>query len=170
MVHLDDRALGRRLRRLREERGLRQSDLAGTSVSAAYVSMIEHGRRRPSARVIGELAGQLAIDPEELTADVDDPQAATGDPLPPARSNSANRASALLTHTASALLLGRAEEALSAAAAVVEMLPQDGEDWVRLSIAHLASAQARLQLDDHAAARESLRAALAALDGKPPSP
>jgi len=82
---------------------------------------------------------------------------------------SSERASALLTHTASALLLGRAEEALSAAEAVVSMLPDD-DDGMRLSIAHLASAQARWQLDDRDAALDSLRAALAALNAVATSP
>ncbi len=164
MVQLDDRGLGRRLRSLREQRGLRQSDLAGASLSAAYVSMIEHGRRRPSARVIAELAGRLDIDPDELTAAEDDPSLVPLGPLPPELVMPSARASALLTHTASALLLGRAQEALSSAEAVVRLLPGD-DDAMRLSIAHLASAQARLQLDEPDAARDSLRAALAALDG-----
>lgn len=164
MVQVDDRALGRRLRRLREERGLRQSDLAGASLSAAYVSMIEHGRRRPSARVIAELAGRLAVHPDELTVTHDEDGAAALHWLAADLTTRTELTSALLAHTASALLLGRAEEALSAAEAVVEMLPHDGEDSVRLSIAHLASAQARLQLHDRDAARDSLRAALAALN------
>lgn len=170
MVQVDDRALGRRLRRLREERGLRQSDLAGGTLSAAYVSMIEHGRRRPSARVIADLAGRLAVHPDELTVANDEVMEPVLQSPAADSSTPTQRTAALLAHTASARLLGRAEEALSTAAAVVERLPQDGEDCVRLSIAHLASAQAWLQLDDRDAARESLRAALAALDGRPSFP
>lgn len=167
MVESGDRGLGGRLRRLREERGLRQSDLAGASLSAAYVSMIEHGRRRPSARVIAELAGRLAVHPDELAVANDEGVAPALHSPATGLTTRTELTSALLAHTASALLLGRAEEALSAAEAVVEMLPHGEEDSVRLSIAHLASAQARLQLHDRDAARDSLRAALAALNGGP---
>jgi transcriptional regulator with XRE-family HTH domain len=57
---------GQRLKALRLQRGLQQSDLAGPGVSVSYVSMLENGNREPTARVIEHLAGVLGIDPLEL--------------------------------------------------------------------------------------------------------
>lgn len=51
--------VGRRLRRLREERGLSQRDLQSEGVSYAYISRIEAGTRRPSLRTLRTLADRL---------------------------------------------------------------------------------------------------------------
>ncbi len=45
-------AVGQRIKRLREERGLSQRDLAEPGVSYAYVSRIEDGQRTPSAKAL----------------------------------------------------------------------------------------------------------------------
>jgi tetratricopeptide (TPR) repeat protein len=58
--------LGRRLRSLRLERGLTQSDLAQPRFTGAYVSTIESGRRTPSADALEHFATKLAVDPEQL--------------------------------------------------------------------------------------------------------
>lgn len=58
---------GRRLRRLRSERGLQQADLAGPRVSVSYISMLENGNREPTARVIEHLAAVLGVDAVELS-------------------------------------------------------------------------------------------------------
>lgn len=68
--------LGQRLRALRKEQGLSQSDLAGDLVSPSYVSLIESGQRSPEREVLEGLAHRLGcsvlylesgIPPEEIT-------------------------------------------------------------------------------------------------------
>jgi transcriptional regulator with XRE-family HTH domain len=68
--------LGQRLRALRKEHGLSQSDLAGDLVSPSYVSLIESGQRSPEREVLEGLARKLGcsasylesgVAPEELT-------------------------------------------------------------------------------------------------------
>jgi tetratricopeptide (TPR) repeat protein len=66
--------IGRRLRRLREERGLSQRDLASPGVSYAFISRIEAGQRRPSLRSIRVLARKLRVSPDYLE---------TGQPIAP---------------------------------------------------------------------------------------
>jgi transcriptional regulator with XRE-family HTH domain len=51
--------LGQRLRALRKDQGLSQSDLAGDIVSPSYVSLIESGRRSPERDVLEALADKL---------------------------------------------------------------------------------------------------------------
>ena len=67
--------LGQRLRALRIERGLSQSDLAGDLVSPSYISLIESDRRSPERDVLDGLARRLGcstlflesgVAPEEL--------------------------------------------------------------------------------------------------------
>jgi transcriptional regulator with XRE-family HTH domain len=170
---LDDTSVGRRLRRLRQERGLRQADVAGDGISVAYVSMIEHGRRTPSDRVIAVLASRLGVDPAEFADRITEAQ-------PPAMTVGAAgykalvelagdaSASSALTQAASALLLlGQAERALRSAESVVTaLLRVVGEpSAVELSQAHLVSAQAHLALNEHRTALGSIRSAREALQG-----
>lgn len=63
-----DRILtGTRLRRRRLERGLRQSDLANRiGISASYLNLIEHNRRRIGARLLQDIAQVLDIDADVL--------------------------------------------------------------------------------------------------------
>src|SRR4051794_31596472 len=58
--------VGERVRALRTERGLSQEQLAGPGVSASYVSLIESGRRRPSAEALATLAAALGTSVEFL--------------------------------------------------------------------------------------------------------
>ncbi|MER6243738.1 helix-turn-helix domain-containing protein [Streptomyces griseorubiginosus] len=58
--------LGQRLRTLRRERGLSQTDLAGGAVSASYVSLIESDRRTPEPPVVELLAERLGTTVEYL--------------------------------------------------------------------------------------------------------
>jgi transcriptional regulator with XRE-family HTH domain len=58
--------IGVRLRRLRQERGLSQRELAGPGVSYAYISRIEAGTRRPSVKALRTLARKLGVSPEYL--------------------------------------------------------------------------------------------------------
>jgi transcriptional regulator with XRE-family HTH domain len=60
-------ALGRAIRVARTQRGLNRKELAERSeLSYAYVSEIESGRKTPSARALGAIAGALEVAPHEL--------------------------------------------------------------------------------------------------------
>src|SRR6266568_178038 len=58
--------IGRRLKRLRLERGLSQRELAAPGVSYAYISRIEAGTRQPSVKALRRLAAKLGVSPEYL--------------------------------------------------------------------------------------------------------
>ncbi|HEU4480838.1 MAG TPA: helix-turn-helix domain-containing protein, partial [Actinomycetota bacterium] len=58
--------LGKRLRKLREERGLTQLELARPNYTHAHVSTIEAGRRRPSEAALEHFAAKLDVDVDEL--------------------------------------------------------------------------------------------------------
>jgi tetratricopeptide (TPR) repeat protein len=59
-------SIGRRLLRLRREKGLSQLKLAGPGVSTAHISRIESGTRQPSVKAIRLLARGLEVSPEYL--------------------------------------------------------------------------------------------------------
>jgi transcriptional regulator with XRE-family HTH domain len=61
-----DETIGRRLRRLRLERGLSQRELAAPGVSYAYISRIEAGTRQPSVKALRRLAAKLGVSAEYL--------------------------------------------------------------------------------------------------------
>jgi len=63
--------IGRRLRRLRKERGLAQRELIGPGVSHAYVSRIEADLRTPSVKAIRKLAAKLGVSPDYLERGLD---------------------------------------------------------------------------------------------------
>ena len=56
-----------RLRQLRVARGMTQRDLAGTSLSVSYVSLLEAGKRSPTIETIRILADALSCEVEELS-------------------------------------------------------------------------------------------------------
>jgi len=62
LVPLADADLGERLRRLRREAGLTQSQLADGRFSKEYVSQIERGKTRPTAETFAWLAERLGVD------------------------------------------------------------------------------------------------------------
>ncbi|MET9253540.1 tetratricopeptide repeat protein [Streptomyces sp. NPDC003717] len=63
----DDReAIGRRVQRLRAERGMTQRQLAEPAYTPAYISTLEAGRVRPSDEALRHLAGRLGVGYEEL--------------------------------------------------------------------------------------------------------
>jgi transcriptional regulator with XRE-family HTH domain len=55
-----------RLKRLRQEAGLSQIQLAGEDLSPSYVSLLEAGKRRPSPEVVLRLAERLGCSPSLL--------------------------------------------------------------------------------------------------------
>ncbi|WP_035849783.1 helix-turn-helix domain-containing protein [Kitasatospora azatica] len=58
--------IGRRLRDLRRERGLKQSDLAGEGMSVSYLSLLESGKRPVTPTILRRLAGELGCTVEYL--------------------------------------------------------------------------------------------------------
>ncbi|MFD5483319.1 helix-turn-helix domain-containing protein [Streptomyces hawaiiensis] len=58
---LEQPGFGKRLRHLRQQQGISQVTLAGTEMSAAYLSRLESGSRRPTKRVVAYLAERLGI-------------------------------------------------------------------------------------------------------------
>ena len=64
-------SIGARLRRLRLEAGLSQAALAGGDVHPSYVSLLESGRRAPTAAVLAELAARLGVPVTQLTGEAD---------------------------------------------------------------------------------------------------
>jgi transcriptional regulator with XRE-family HTH domain len=62
----DPGTIGRRVQRLRVERGLTQRQLAEPVYTPAYVSTLESGRVRPSDDALRHLAGRLGVAFDEL--------------------------------------------------------------------------------------------------------
>ncbi|MCX5199534.1 helix-turn-helix domain-containing protein [Streptomyces sp. NBC_00249] len=58
---LEQPSFGRRLKRLRTERGLSQAALAGDGMSTGYLSRLESGARQPTERAVAHLAQQLGV-------------------------------------------------------------------------------------------------------------
>jgi transcriptional regulator with XRE-family HTH domain len=58
--------IGQRLKRLRQERGLSQRELAAPGVSYAYISRIEAGTRQPSVKALRRLAANLGVSADYL--------------------------------------------------------------------------------------------------------
>ncbi|WP_309057345.1 helix-turn-helix domain-containing protein [Streptomyces sp.] len=63
---LEQPAFGRRLKRLRRERGISQATLAGGGMSTGYLSRLESGARNPTERAVAYLARQLGVDVTEF--------------------------------------------------------------------------------------------------------
>lgn len=66
---LEQPGFGKRLRQLRQQRGISQVSLAGTGMSAAYLSRLESGARRPTDRAVTYLAIQLGIPTDTFEKD-----------------------------------------------------------------------------------------------------
>src|SRR5919206_1535674 len=64
--------LGERVRRLRNERGLTQTELAEARVSKEYISQIETGKARPTPKTLEWLAERLGVDTHYLVDGVSD--------------------------------------------------------------------------------------------------
>ncbi|SEQ84887.1 helix-turn-helix domain-containing protein [Streptomyces radiopugnans] len=58
---------GRRLRKLRLERGLSQAAVVGEGMSTGYLSRLESGERRPTPRAVTYLAQRLGVDVSALS-------------------------------------------------------------------------------------------------------
>lgn len=60
------RQLGKRIKRLRLEKNLSQEEVAQPAFTAAYMSHVEHGKRRPSHAALSHIAGRLEVTVEQL--------------------------------------------------------------------------------------------------------
>jgi transcriptional regulator with XRE-family HTH domain len=65
-IEVDVRAVGPRLRELREAAGISQRELAVDGASNAYISRIESGQRVPSVQALIALARRLETTAERL--------------------------------------------------------------------------------------------------------
>src|SRR6478672_9385468 len=63
------RKLGARVRHLRRKKGMTQRELSFDGCSYSYLARIEAGDRRPSPRVLYEIAQRLDVSAEELTGE-----------------------------------------------------------------------------------------------------
>ncbi|KAA0924111.1 helix-turn-helix domain-containing protein [Streptomyces apricus] len=63
---LEQPHFGRRLRRLRLERGMSQAGLVGEGLSTAYLSRLESGERPPTERAVAYLAQRLGVEESAL--------------------------------------------------------------------------------------------------------
>src|SRR6476660_2036452 len=63
------RKLGARIRHLRRRRAMTQRDLSFDGCSYSYLARIEAGDRRPSPRVLMEIARRLDVTAEELSGE-----------------------------------------------------------------------------------------------------
>ena len=64
--------LGDRVKQLRRSRGLTQQDLATSEIHASYVSLIEAGKRQPTAKTIEAIAERLDTSVDYLLTGLDD--------------------------------------------------------------------------------------------------
>lgn len=105
---VDPAELGGRIRQARIAAGLTQAQVAGEDVSAAYLSRIEAGRRRPDLGLLEKIAARTGVTALEMLLGIDADERAelrTG-----------------LDHADMALRSGNAEEAYLRAGEVIERL------------------------------------------------
>ncbi|GAA4933283.1 tetratricopeptide repeat protein [Streptomyces coeruleoprunus] len=125
--------IGRRVQRLRAERGLTQRQLAEPSYTAAYISTLESGKVRPSETALRFLAARLGTTYEEL---------ATGRPA-----RLATELRLALTDAQRTLATGSADEAaahyrrLLADAEGLDLLPERAEALLGLGDCALEAGQ-----------------------------
>ncbi|MEE4591811.1 helix-turn-helix transcriptional regulator [Streptomyces sp. DSM 41524] len=144
--------LGRRVLRLRTERGFTQRQLAEPAYTAAYVSTLEAGKVRPSEAALRHLADRLGVSYEELT---------TG------RSpRDATRLRAAVTDARRALATGAAEDAAGLFAEVRDEAERLGFAEER-SAALLGLGDCALETGDLTVARDHFEAVERLLAGEP---
>jgi hypothetical protein len=67
MNDAQDMQIGGRIKRLRRQKKLAQADLAqALGISASYLNLIEHNRRKVTVPLLFSIAGQLGVEPGEL--------------------------------------------------------------------------------------------------------
>src|SRR5436853_2917467 len=74
LTHVDEpAAVGKRVRATREAAGLNQRQLAFPGCTAAYISLIEAGKRVPSYQILREFGRRLGVRTEYLATGSNDP-------------------------------------------------------------------------------------------------
>ena len=71
---IEQPTFGRRVRKLRLVRGLTQAQVAGDGMSTSYVSLVESGRRTPSAEIAEQIAERLNVSLADLATPDEDAQ------------------------------------------------------------------------------------------------
>jgi tetratricopeptide (TPR) repeat protein len=66
MARRTSETLGTRIRRLRQERGLTQEQLAGPQLTESFISMVENSKRQPSRDALEHIAKQLGTEVDHL--------------------------------------------------------------------------------------------------------
>ena len=140
----DPGAVGRRVHRLRTERGLTQRQLAEPAYTPAYISTLEAGRVRPSEAAIRHLAERLGVTYEELE---------TGRPA-----HLATDLRLKLVEAQRTLATGAAEDAVAAYTRLLAEAEQLGLDGERAT-ALLGLGQCALETGELPVARERFEAA-----------
>jgi transcriptional regulator with XRE-family HTH domain len=128
--------IGQRLRMLRLERGMTQTELAGGRLSKEYVSQIERGAARPTVATLDWLARQLRVERDYLQGNLSSAEHA--------------RAEAVVTNAEAAHASGRFEDVLA-------ILAPRGDEFRSRSLrlrALLVEASARLSLGQVDAAQD----------------
>src|ERR687886_2473262 len=68
---MEQETLGQRIRRVRRERGLTLSQVAGGDFSRAFLNQVEMGRSQPSTRVLRVIASRLGAPLDYLVEGAD---------------------------------------------------------------------------------------------------
>ncbi|HET9499190.1 MAG TPA: helix-turn-helix domain-containing protein [Marmoricola sp.] len=140
----DPSDLGHRLRSVRIARGWTQSQVAGPGVSVAYVSRLESGQRRPTVRVLTELARRLDVPIGQLLGAVA-PQ-------------EADEIRLTLDYAELALESGEPEDAATRALEALERLRSSDVDGLaeRARFLHARALEAQGRMDDAIVELETL--------------
>ncbi|MGN6253070.1 MAG: helix-turn-helix domain-containing protein [Marmoricola sp.] len=140
----DAAEVGRRLRAARRARGLTQAQVATTGLSAAYISRLESGQRRPTEKVLDELSDRLGVGVDEL--------------LGAARSSEVDEARLLLNYAELSLESGEPAEAEAKTTEALERLGTSaGEELLaRARFLHARALEAQGRLDDAIVELEAL--------------
>jgi len=64
--------IGEKIKKLRKERGLTQSELAGKIITRNMLSSIENGKALPSLETLNYIAANLEVPPSYLISEEDD--------------------------------------------------------------------------------------------------
>ncbi|WP_182378667.1 helix-turn-helix transcriptional regulator [Nocardioides sp. WS12] len=110
---IDAAELGRRIRAARVAAGMTQAQLAGGEVSAAYISRIEDGQRRPAAHLLGRMAARMNTTLHQL--------------LMGFATTEARQLELQVEHAAVSLVLGETADALAEATTAAARLERFGD-------------------------------------------
>ncbi len=135
--------LGEKIRMLRREKGMTQTQLAGSHITRNMLSQIENGSASPSLQTIYYLANMLEVSAAYLIADGEDDRIL----------NKAKTLESLRIHLAD----GNYKACIEGAAAIVE---QDDEISLMLAISHYRTALSEYRQGKLQAAQKSLLTSL----------